>query len=101
MTIVTIDHSDRDEYRELWHEAINNTVALAQRFAEARAQIDRLRAALQTARDYIADQQVAHAIVIPRGDTIHEGTDLSRYPTLLQVMDRALGNVEQEVDGND
>jgi hypothetical protein len=43
MTVTTIDHSEREELRELWHEAINGTVALAANLAEAHEEITKLR----------------------------------------------------------
>ena len=56
------------------------------------AEIASLRAALETARLYISDQMIAHALVIPEDADISEGS----FPTLLGVINAAL-NVEQKV----
>lgn len=64
----------------------------------AAAEIERLRGALNIVRVYIKQNPLANAVVVPRGATIHEGTDLTQYPTLRTLIDAALGCDEQDMD---
>ena len=56
------------------------------------AEIERLRAALTTARMFIKDEMIAHALV-PHGE---DGRD--SWPSLLEVIDTALGTDNEQVE---
>jgi len=56
-----------------------------------------LRDALRTVKLYIADQMIAHAIVVPADAEPNErGRFNPKFPTLMQVVDKALGDNEQD-----
>ena len=73
-----------DEITRLRHDRLDCQVVMDSQ----QLVIERLRAALSTARLYIADQMIASAIVVPEG----EEPDASRHPSLLQTIDAVLGN---------
>lgn len=74
-------------------EAVNTVTRL-------QAENARLRAALATARNYIEDEpMVANAVVVREGETVSRDTiQAGKHPTLLQVIDEALGSDEQNVE---
>lgn len=64
---------------------------------DAAAEIERLYGTLNVVRIYLDQNPLGDAVVVPRGTTLHAGSDLSPYPTLRTLVDAALG-VEQEGD---
>lgn len=68
--------------RDYRHEAYPKWKKAREDFA---AEIAGLRETLQIVRLYVADQMIAHAIVVPKGQH-PSGND----PSLLQVIDKAL-----------
>ncbi len=66
---------------------LSDLVAAEADCKQPEAEVERLRAVLVTTRAYIADQTIAHAVVIPRGQR-PSGND----PSLLAVIDAALAN---------
>lgn len=72
---------------------LENTPEVERCLTDAAAEIERLRAALTTTRDFIEDQLIAHALV-PKG-----GGGPETWPALHQVIDEALGVCEQKEDG--
>ncbi len=71
----------------------HNAICVMNTVEELRAEIERLRAALTIARDYIADQPIANAVVVPKGQHV-SGHD----PSLLNVIDAALGHQQKASD---
>lgn len=66
------------------------TIPFAMELVEKDRQIAALRMALGTVKLYIADQMIANAIVVPKGQH-PSGND----PSLIQVVNKALGVDEQ------